>query len=510
MPILNSIFNWLMKKRMHQIELFIKYPLDVQQDWFMRLIDFAKFTEWGSRYEFKSIRSIEEFKSRVPIQNYDSLKPDIDRLMNGEQNILWPTDIKWFAKSSGTTAGKSKFIPVSAEAMEECHFKGGKDLLSIYCNNKPETMLLSGKSLVLGGSHHLNINNTDAIYGDISAILMQNLPFWAQMIRTPELSIALMENWEEKIEKMAAATLVENVTSISGVPTWTIVLAKRILELTGKKNLLEVWPNLELFIHGAVSFVPYKEQFSKLMPSPEFNYLETYNASEGFFGIQDSLHSEDLLLMLDYGVYYEFMPMEEYGRDAPKTIGLGEVQLNKNYAMIITTNAGLWRYVIGDTVRFTSLNPFRIRITGRTRLFVNAFGEEIIIENADQAICIACEKTGAMVKDYTMAPVYFSDGENGAHEWLIEFETPPSNSGYFNDVLDTALKSLNSDYEAKRYKDLALRAPIVRALPEGTFYRWLKKKYKLGGQHKVPRLSNDRIVIEEINKILNESAETIS
>ena len=503
MPILNSIFSWLMKKRMHQIELFIKYPMEVQQDLFFRLVDTAKNTEWGIKYDYKSIRSINEFKSRLPIQNYETLKPEIDRLMKGEQNILWPTDIKWFAKSSGTTAGKSKFIPVSAEAMEECHFRGGKDLISIYCNNNPETKIFSGKSLTLGGSHHLNINNSDSIYGDISAILIQNLPFWAQLIRTPELSIALMENWEQKIEKMATATIAENVTCISGVPTWTLVLAKRILEITGKQNLLEVWPNLELFIHGAVNFAPYKEQFSQLIPMDTFNYLETYNASEGFFGIQDRLKANDMLLMLDYGVFYEFMPLEEYGRDFPQTVSLSEVELNKNYVLVITTNAGLWRYVIGDTIKFTSLNPKRIRITGRTKLFVNAFGEEIIIENSDQAICIACEKTGAMVKDYTMAPVYFSSKENGAHEWLIEFEKPPDNSGYFNDVLDTALKSLNSDYEAKRYKDLALRPPLIVSVPQGTFYNWLKYKNKLGGQHKIPRLSNDRAVVEEIKELIN-------
>ncbi len=502
MPILNSIFSWLMKKRIHQIELFIKYPLEVQQDWFFRLIDSAKNTEWGLRYDFKSLRSVDEFKSRVPIQNYDSLKPDIDRLMRGEQNILWPSDIKWFAKSSGTTAGKSKFIPVSTEAMEECHFKGGKDLISIYCNNNPDTMIFSGKGLSLGGSHQINLDNNESLYGDISAILLQNLPLWAQMIRTPELSIALMENWEEKIEKMVQATKNVNVTSISGVPTWTIVLAKRILEVTGKKNLLEVWPNLELFIHGAVSFIPYKEQFHRLIPLPTFNYLETYNASEGFFGIQDRLKADDMLLMLDYGVYYEFMPLDEYGKDNPQTIGLGEVELNKNYALVISTNAGLWRYIIGDTIKFTSLSPFRIRVSGRTKLFVNAFGEEVIIENTDQAICIACEKTGAIVKDYTMAPVYFSEKQNGAHEWLIEFDIPPQNTEYFIDVLDTALKSLNSDYEAKRYKDMALRPPIVHRLPDGSFYSWLKKNGKLGGQHKIPRLSNDRAIVDEILEMI--------
>jgi phenylacetate-coenzyme A ligase PaaK-like adenylate-forming protein len=491
-----------MKKRIHQIELFIKYPIDVQHDWFKRLIDSARLTEWGAKYDFKSIHTLDDFKSRFPVQNYESLKPSIERLMNGEQNILWPSDIRWFAKSSGTTAGKSKFIPVSSEAMEECHYKGAKDLISIYCNNNPETKIFSGKGLTLGGSHQMNLNNTDAIYGDISAILMQNMPFWAQMIRTPELSIALMDNWEEKIEKMAMATVNENVTSISGVPTWTLVLAKRILERTGKKNLLEVWPNLELFIHGAVSFTPYREQFRQLLPSASFNYLETYNASEGFFGIQDRLVADDMLLMLDYGVYYEFMPISEYGKENPETVSLDKVELNKNYAPVISTNAGLWRYLIGDTIKFTSLNPFRIRVSGRTKLFVNAFGEEVIIENADRAIGIACEKTGAQVKEYTMAPVYFSEMNNGAHEWLIEFSTPPANAGYFNDVLDTALKSLNSDYEAKRYKNLALSPPIVLIVPDGTFYEWLKKNNKLGGQHKVPRLSNDRQIVEEIKEVM--------
>lgn len=502
MALINSILTWWMKKRIHQIELFLKYPQEVQQEWFRKLVDSAKTTDWGLRYDYKSIRTPSDFKNRFSVQNYDSLKPEIDRLLKGEQNVLWPTEIRWFAKSSGTTAGKSKFIPVSQEAMEECHYKGAKDLISLYCNLKPETQIFSGKGLILGGSHQINSFGGESFYGDISAVLMQNLPFWVQMIRTPELSIALMDNWEEKIDKMVSATLNENVTSISGVPTWTVVLAKRILEITGKKNLLEVWPNLELFIHGAVSFTPYIEQFKQLIPSDSFSYLETYNASEGFFGIQDRLGADDMLLMLDYGVYYEFMPMDQYGKDDPLTIGLDQVEKDKNYAVVISTNAGLWRYLIGDTIRFTSLNPFRIKVTGRTKMFVNAFGEEVIIENTDQAIRIACEKTGAMVKDYTMAPVYFSERSNGAHEWVIEFDKQPENLEYFTGILDTALKSLNSDYEAKRYKDIALRMPIVHSGREGIFYDWLKKKDKLGGQHKIPRLNNDRQFLEEILALL--------
>jgi hypothetical protein len=504
MPLINAFISWWMKKRMHQIELFLKYPMEVQQEWFRRLIDSARQTEWGQRYDYRSIRTVEDFKERVPVQNYDSLQPFIHRLMSGEQNILWPSEIRWFAKSSGTTAGKSKFIPVSQEALEECHYKGGKDLLSIYCSNYPDTHIFTGKGLTLGGSRQATIDGGDSFTGDISAILMQNMPFWAQMIRTPELSIALMDEWEEKIERMARVTIQENVTSISGVPTWTAVLANRILEITGKDHLLDVWPNLELFIHGAVSFTPYREQFRHLCPSDRFHYLETYNASEGFFGIQDQRNSEDLLLMLDYGVFYEFMPMEEYGKEHPRTVGLDGVEPGKHYALVISTNAGLWRYVIGDTVRFTSVDPFRIRITGRTRLFINAFGEEVIIENTDTAVRIASEKAGCLVREYTVAPVYFNNRENGAHEWLIEFECAPDHLDYFKELLDNALKSLNSDYEAKRYRDMALRFPVIREVPKGTFHEWLRSKGKLGGQHKVPRLSNDRQHVEEILRMLRE------
>lgn len=498
MPIFNSILSWIMKQRIHQIELFIKYPIDVQEEWRRKLIYTAKDTVWGKKYNYTSIKSVEDFKQRVPLQNYETIKPYIERLRKGEQNLLWATDIKWFAKSSGTTNDKSKFIPVSEETLEECHFKGGKDLLSIYCNNHPETKIFNGKGLTLGGSHAINSFSNDSYYGDLSAVLIQNLPLWVEFIRTPEISVALMDNWEDKIEKMAKITLRENVTNISGVPTWTIVLAKRILEISKKNDLMEVWPNLELFIHGAVSFTPYIEQFHQLIPSSKMNYLETYNASEGFFGIQDTTDSDEMLLMLDYGIYYEFMPMTEIDAENPKTLILEEVKLNENYALVISTNSGLWRYVIGDTIKFTSLSPYRIKITGRTKHFINAFGEELIIENAEKALAHACEVTGAIVKEYTAAPIYFSEKENGAHEWLIEFEKPPDHLDYFTEVLDNALKSVNSDYEAKRYKNIALRIPVVRVMPPHTFYNWLKSKGKLGGQHKVPRLSNDRKYVEEI------------
>jgi hypothetical protein len=492
-----------MKKRIHQIELFMKYPDEVQAEWFRRLTSAAKDTEWGIKYDYKSITKPDIFKERIPIQDYDSLKPYIDRLRKGEQNLLWHSDIKWFAKSSGTTNDKSKFIPVSEEALEECHFKGGKDLLSIYCNNYPNTQIFAGKGLALGGSHQISDFNNASYYGDLSAIIIQNLPFWIEFIRVPNIAIALMDEWENKIEKMANATINADVTNIAGVPSWTLVLLKHILEVSGKKNILEIWPNLEVFIHGGVNFNPYREQFRKIIPSEKMCYLDTYNASEGFFGIQDKPDSDEMLLMLDYGVYYEFLPLSELNKKFPKTLSLEEVKLNENYALVISTNAGLWRYNIGDTIKFTSLNPFRIQISGRTKSFINAFGEELMVDNAEKALSIACEKTGALIREYTAAPVYFSDNNNGAHEWLIEFENEPDNIEYFNEILDNALKSLNSDYEAKRYNNLALGKPIIKAVPQNTFYNWLKTKGKLGGQNKVPRLSNERKHVDEISEIID-------
>ncbi|MEJ5993028.1 GH3 auxin-responsive promoter family protein [Pedobacter sp. Du54] len=502
MAIVNSIFAWYMKKRIHQIELFMKYPLDVQEEWLHSLITSAQNTEWGKQYDYKSILTIAQFRERVPIQNYDTLKPYIERMLKGEQNVLWPSEIKWFAKSSGTTSDRSKFIPVSEEALEECHFKGGKDMISIYCNNRPDTQMFTGKGLVLGGSHQINQLCDDIHFGDLSAVLIKNLPMWAEYYRTPNISIALMDNYEEKMDKMAEATIKENVTNIAGVPTWTIVLAKKVLEITGKKNLLEVWPNLELYFHGAVNFAPYREQFKELIPSSTMYYLETYNASEGFFGIQDRDHSEELLLMLDYGIYYEFLPIENLADEQPKTLSLDQVVLNKNYAIIISTNAGLWRYLIGDTVQFTSLHPFRIKITGRTKHFINAFGEEVIIDNAEQALAKACAATSAKVRDYTACPIYFKGEEAGGHEWIIEFESQPTNFDLFVDVMDQTLREINSDYDAKRFKDMALRRPKVHNAPVDTFYKWLKHRGKLGGQHKVPRLANDRQYVDEILALL--------
>ena len=504
MELINTVISWLMKQRIHQIELFMKYPHEVQLEWFRKLVQSARSTEWGTRYGYSSLQTPEEFRERVPLNDYDSLRPWIERLRKGEKNILWPSEIKWFAKSSGTTSDRSKFIPVSPEALEECHMKGGKDLLSVYCTNHPESKLFSGKSIAMGGSRQMMEVGTESYYyqGDLSAIILSNLPFWAEIRRTPDLSVALMEEWESKIEEMARITMQHDVTSIAGVPSWVLLLFNRILEKSGKRNLLEVWPNFELFMHGGVSFTPYAEQFRQILPSGQVTFLETYNASEGFFGIQDRDGADDMLLMLDYGIYYEFIPVDELSKEHPRVLDLSQVTTGPHYALVISTNAGLWRYIIGDTVRFTSVNPYRIRITGRTRNFINAFGEELIVDNADNAIAVACDKCRAVITDYTAAPVYISGKERGAHEWLVEFSVPPDDLGRFTAILDNALKAANSDYEAKRYRDLLLQEPIVRVMPSGTFYNWLKSKGKLGGQNKVPRLSNDRKYVEEILEMI--------
>lgn len=492
-----------MKKRIHQIELFMKYPHEVQEEWFQSLISTAQATEWGKKYDYESIYGVETFKERVPIQDYNSLKPYIDRMIAGEQNLLWPSDVKWFAKSSGTTSDRSKFIPVSEEALEDCHFQGGKDLLSIYCHNRPDAKVFTGKGVVLGGSHKINqLGKGESSSGDLSAILIRNLPFWAEMYRIPDIETTLNPNFEEKIDRVARLTIPENVTNLSGVPTWNVVLAKRVLEITGKENLLEIWPNLELYMHGGVSFKPYRTQFEQLIPSANMYYLENYNASEGYFGIQDRSDADDLLLMLDYGIYYEFLPVENLHDEQPRTLGLDEVEVGKHYALIISTNAGLWRYMIGDTIKFTTLHPYRIQVTGRTKQYINTFGEELIVDNADEALRVACTATDAIVRDYTAGPVYFSGKEAGAHEWIIEFDQEPQDMAKFKQVLDQTLREVNSDYDAKRYRNMALKEPIVHVVPQGSFYNWMKRRDKLGGQNKVPRLANDRCYLDSLLEML--------
>lgn len=493
-----------MKKRVHQIDLFRKYPHDVQRELFSNLINSAKNTEWGKQYGYSDKLSVREFQERVPICAYEDLYPHIERIMRGEQNVLWPSKIAWFAKSSGTTNARSKFIPVSPEALEDCHYKGGKDMLSIYVNNYPDTKVFAGKGLSIGGTHHPNEFNSDTRCGDVSAVIMQNLPLWAEAMRTPPLKVALMDKWEEKIAKMVEICVKENVTSISGVPTWTYVLLNRILEETGAKDITEVWPNLELFAHGAVAFGPYRELFRQIIPTDKMHYLEIYNASEGFFGIQDEPSLKDeMLLMLDYGVFYEFIPMEDEDKENPKVLTLDQVELGQNYALLISTNAGLWRYKIGDTVKFTSLAPYRIKISGRTKHFINAFGEEVVVENAETAITKACDATGATITNFTAAPIYFEGKSKGGHQWIIEFSTQPSSLEKFTDVLDQTLRQVNSDYDAKRYKDMALQAPLITVAPKGAFLNWLEHKGKMGGQHKVPRLANNRDYLEEILEVNN-------
>ena len=438
------------------------------------------------------------------LKSYEDVKPYIERLRKGEKNLLWPGEIKWFAKSSGTTNDKSKYIPVSKECLEDCHYRGGRDVLVLYMQNYPESRIFNGKGLTLGGSHKIDNHNNQSYTGDLSAILIDNLPFWTEFIKTPSSEIALLEKWEEKLDKISKETINENVTYLTGVPSWNLVMIKYILEITGKKDLHDVWPNLELFIHGGVCFTPYQDQFKQLIPSATMRYMETYNASEGFFAIQDEPDKNNMLLMLDYGVFYEFIPVEQCEEKNPQVLTIDQVEPGKNYAIVISTNSGLWRYIIGDTVQFTSTYPHKILVTGRTKHFINAFGEEIIIDNAERALKKACDITGAQIVDYTGCPIYMSNNTKGAHEWLIEFEKNPENMNEFITVFDKALMELNSDYEAKRYKDITLDRPAVRNVNRNTFYTWLKNKGKLGGQNKIPRLSNNRIYVEELLKIHNQ------
>ena len=501
-PIVNSIASWFLKKRFHQIELFLKYPNEVQNELLFSLLKLSKDTEVGKQYDFDSIKSYREFNERIPVVDYEGFHPLIERSRNGEQNIFWPRPIKWFAKSSGTTNAQSKFIPVSFESLEDCHYAASKDLLCMYLSNNEDSQLFTGKSLRLGGSKELYKEN-GTVFGDLSAILIDNMPFWAEFSSTPSNRVSLMSDWETKMQAIVEETIEENVTSLAGVPSWMLVLLNNVLEKTGKDNILDIWPNLEVYFHGGVSFNPYVEQYKAILPSDKFRYYETYNASEGFFAIQDQNNSSDLLLMLDYGIFYEFIPMDAYGTEAQKVIPLSDVKLNTNYAVVITTNAGLWRYKIGDTIRFVSLSPHRIRVSGRTKHHINAFGEELIIENAEDAFRDVCKQTSSEIVDYTAAPIFMDGKEKGAHEWIVEFKTPPENMPHFEELFDNALKSLNSDYEAKRLNNMTLNKPKMHSARTNLFYDWLKENNKLGGQHKVPRLSNSRVYLEELLRINN-------
>ena len=504
MKLLSPAISRLARLRLDAIAQWQAHPIEAQRAVLQHLVTEAQYTAFGRRHRFSHTFKIREFKQAVPIHTYEDLQPWIEKMMRGEENLLWNTPIEWFAKSSGTTSHRSKFIPVSQQSLDENHYQCSKDVLTLYYFHFPDSDLLTGKGLVIGGSHQVSQLGEDIKYGDLSAVLMQNTPFWGHWLRTPELSIALLDEWETKIEQLAQTTIHENVTSISGVPTWTLVLCRRILEITGKKCIKEVWPNLELYMHGGVSFTPYRQQFEQIMGAPIY-YLEMYNASEGFFAAQTHPGEDGMLLMLDHGIFYEFMPIDEYGKDNPKTIGLQDVEVGKNYAPVISTTGGLWRYLLGDTIQFTSVFPFRVKVSGRLKHYINAFGEEVIVDNTDHALAIACQQCGATVNDYTAAPVYFSGQGKGAHEWLVEFDIAPPDPETFAQALDDALRQINSDYDAKRYKDFALERLQLTLLPQGSFNEWLKSKGKLGGQHKVPRLSNTRQYVDEILQMATHS-----
>lgn len=506
MDIRTTIVYNIFKNRIKAIERYAQHADEIQQRQLMELLRKASLTEWGNRHGYKYIRHYDEYKNLFPVRNYDEIKPDVMRMLKGEKDVLWRGSCKWYAKSSGTTSDKSKFLPVTPDILQHCHYQGGKDTVALYLKNHPESHFFSGKGLILGGSHSPSTLNAHANCGDLSAVLLQNLNPLVNYIRVPEKRIILMDEWESKIKAIVRNTYNENVNNISGVPSWMLVLIKAILTYTGKKYLTDVWPNLEVFFHGGISFSPYREEYKALIPSGRMNYMETYNASEGFFGIQDDPEDHSLLLMLDYGIFYEFIPLNELGSNNPEVLPLWEVETGKNYAMVISTAGGLWRYLIGDTVRFTSLRPYKFIISGRTKHFINAFGEELMVNNADTALSMACNATGAKVKEYTAAPLFLLDKAKGRHQWMIEFEKEPESIDIFAHILDECLKQVNSDYEAKRYKEISLQPLEIIVAKRDCFYDWLKGKGKLGGQHKIPRLSNDRTILEELIRLNNVTA----
>ncbi len=503
----HNIASWYLKHRVDQVKAFMERPHDAQLKWFEYLTQRGTHTKWGEEFGYERSITLDQFRERVPISTYEELYPWIERAFEGETDVLWPGKLNWFAKSSGTTNDKSKYIPVTEETLEDCHFKAGQHMLALYLDQHPESKLFTGKALSIGGTHSPHPKAKNIRCGDVSAVMLENLPMFYELMRTPSKSVALMADWEEKIEAMAKEVMYEDVTSIAGVPTWTMVLINHMFEKLGIKsrNLREIWPNLELFLHGGVSFDPYRAQFQQLLPSGTMNYMDVYNASEGFFAVQYDLSRPDLLLMLDYGIFYEFIPLEEVGKDHPKTHVLDEVELNKQYAVVISTNSGLWRYQVGDTIIFTQKDPFLIKVTGRTKHFINAFGEELMVENAEAAITKACQVTGARITNYTAAPIYFEGNQRGGHEWLIEFEQTPDDQTRFEEVLDQTLRDVNSDYDAKRSGNLALDKPLIHVMPVGTFHEWMKQRGKLGGQHKVPRLANNRRYLEEVLELVSET-----
>ncbi len=506
MQLLNKSFHWIFRRRLSSLETAINNPVITQNALLKTLLQQGQHTIYGKKYHYHNIHTAGTFQSRVPICSYEDLYPYILKTLQGLPNILWPTPIKWFAKSSGTTNDRSKYIPVSREALENGHYKAGKDMLAMYLANNPNSLLAQGKSLAMAGSLHTNdfSSTSNTQYGDVSAVIMKSLPFWAKWISTPSIEITLLDNWEEKIEKIALwASKEKNVSVLTGIPTWIYYLLHKVLEKKQTKDIITVWPMLELFIHGGISFEPYKALFAQICPY-KLHYLEVYNASEGFFAVQDQLNSNELLLLVDHGIYYEFIPVEDLHKADKRVLDLSQVALNRVYALVITTNAGLWRYQIGDTIKFTSLNPYRIQIVGRTKQFINTFGEELMVYHAETAIARACMLSDALMNDYTAGPCYLSGTQQGRHEWIIEFIKPPTDLDNFVDILDQELQAVNSDYEAKRYNDILLIKPLIRPVPQGFFYAWMKQKNKLGEQNKVPRLHNSRKYLDSIHKALQE------
>jgi hypothetical protein len=496
----NKVIRQNMRNRVEEIYAFIDQPVHVQEQLLRDLLAKGVETEYGHKYRFDLIHSAKEFSTRVPLSNYAALKPYIERMRSGEKNILWPGKVQWYAKSSGTTSGVSKYIPVSKESIEDCHFSGGRFELALYCNVVPETKIFEGLGLRLGGSTEIQ-SEGKSHSGDLSAILIQNIPLWAELRSAPSSDTALMSDWEKKIDAIIDEAIEQNITSLWGVSSWFLVLFKKVLERTGKNHLLEVWPNLELFAHGGVNFAPYEEQFRALMPGNQVTFMENYNASEGFFAVQDDPTQDGMLLLLNNGIYYEFIPMDSYEGTNSLTIGLSEVELNKDYAVVITTNGGLWRYLLGDTVKFTSITPHRIKVSGRTAHFINAFGEEVIVTDAENAIQSACLKNHCDLVEFHAAPCYMNSEKTGGHQWIVEFKTPPEDLQAFVKDLDHALQEENSDYAAKRKGDLVLQLPNVVVAKPGLFHQWLKSKNKLGGQNKVPRLSNNRDLITQLESM---------
>ncbi|NJY62919.1 GH3 auxin-responsive promoter family protein [Salinimicrobium sp. CDJ15-81-2] len=502
MGIIDSIGNLVMKSRIDDLENSVNNPHETQQKVLTELLTTTRNTYYGRNFHFRDISNYRQFKEQVPLNSYEDLFPYIDLILKGEQNVLWPTPIKWFAKSSGTTGATSKIIPVSTEGLEQCHYQGGRDMLALYIRNYPDAKLFSGKNLSIGGSQESKLSDKNGYYtGNISAIVMKNLPFWAQFGRTPGLEVTMMNNWEEKIRKISEITSQQKITSLAGSPMWMLLLLQYIIKEHKINYIQDVWPDLEVFFHGSVSFAPYRPLFEELDKNSSLRYLEIFNATEGFFALQDQKDDPSLLLMLNYGIYYEFIPEKEFLLENPRIIPLSEVEVGKNYSMVISTNSGLWRYKIGDTIKFTSVSPYRFTISGRTKHCINVFGEDLFAEHAEKAISVACRETGAILRDFTAAPYFYDRSKKGYHEWLIEFVRSPQNKEQFVAILDKELGKYNDDYASKRRNNIAIEPPVVREMPEGTFYEWLKRKNKLGGQHKVPRLSNSREFVEELLKI---------